>query len=249
MNDEIAHKAAIRLAEADLGVSERSLRNRILEPGGEEAYRAFLHKASELNSFQIKRCCSEVLSAFCTWTTDYEKRTKRPTHLGMRMLFKHEPWSLMRQASFVRVLSRQVRSGFLSDDIPTLASPTAKSLARAMCRCFLLETGYDSNIPGGWTSDFTPWDPSNLGVAYLFADDIGTPVGCASFENRLGRKRWMLGWVWFRPEARRKGHLSRRWNQLREIHGDFVLSHPLSDGMRSFLASKDPGAIPEETWT
>lgn len=89
-------------------------------------------------------------------------------------------------------------------------------------------------------------------VAYLFFDDRDTalttmrPVGACSFWYAPEASCWVLGWIWFHPLARRRGHLAAVWPIFRQQYGRFAVQRPLSDAMIAFLQRVDPAEIGEE---
>lgn len=102
--------------------------------------------------------------------------------------------------------------------------------------------------------DFVQWsengredDPDARG--HLFVDDGGTIHGACAFRIRRhdGGERWALQWVWVRPDARRSGILSARWNDLRRRYGDFHVEEPVSEAMQAFLACRGDSHLMERS--
>lgn len=94
--------------------------------------------------------------------------------------------------------------------------------------------------------DFVQWQ-SPKGISdqhahgYLFVNDSNVIVGACSFRYQISKsnqKYWALDWVWISPNERRKGHLNKRWEYFRKKFGDFLVSYPVSDQMKSFLERK-----------
>lgn len=94
--------------------------------------------------------------------------------------------------------------------------------------------------------DFVQWH-SPKGITdkdtrgFLFGDDAGAIVGACSFRNsniNESGKRWILDWIWICPKQRRVGHLAKRWEEFKSRFGDFYVSPPVSDAMKSFLAKQ-----------
>lgn len=95
--------------------------------------------------------------------------------------------------------------------------------------------------------DFVQWDPTARDVtahAYLFNDDTGLfghgaiAGACALMWRDGERPGWAMQWIWLAPALRRKGILSRRWEQLRKRFGEFYLERPLSPAMAQFAESR-----------
>lgn len=92
--------------------------------------------------------------------------------------------------------------------------------------------------------DFVQWGENMDGEldahGYLFTNERSEIVGACSFRDRSenGIQRWGLQWVWICPKERRSGHLSKRWQALREQFGDFVVESPVSDAMQAFLEKR-----------
>lgn len=94
--------------------------------------------------------------------------------------------------------------------------------------------------------DFVQWqsakgisDPKARG--YLFVNDKKIIVGACSFryqESKSKQKFWALDWAWICPTERRNGHWSKRWPYFRKQYGDFLVTYPVSDQMKSFLEKK-----------
>lgn len=80
---------------------------------------------------------------------------------------------------------------------------------------------------------------------YLFFDPneinnvIMRPVGACGFWYADEASRWVLGWVWLHPFARRSGHLSRTWPFFRQRYISFAIQQPWSDAMVAFLRKVD----------
>jgi hypothetical protein len=94
-----------------------------------------------------------------------------------------------------------------------------------------------------WESPTHDYDPDVNG--FLFADTNNVIVGACSFRKRTynDKEKWGLQWIWVCPKERRNGYLSARWNMFRERFGDFVVEHPVSDEMQSFLEKNGDSAL------
>ena len=114
--------------------------------------------------------------------------------------------------------------------------PTSPLLLRqeveTIARYFLREFRYDS----------IQFDQNDRGpyTAYLFADsDQSVWAGACCFRSRYFRDIDMeseaLQWVWLHPYLRGRGILTTCWKTLRDNHGDFYISPPVSPPMREFL--------------
>lgn len=72
---------------------------------------------------------------------------------------------------------------------------------------------------------------------YLFfkgsADDSAIrPIGACTFYKY---EKWELGWVWFHPYERDKGHFSKAWSYFEWKYGQFTVQRPWSRAMKFFL--------------
>jgi len=56
--------------------------------------------------------------------------------------------------------------------------------------------------------------------------------------------KWQLAWVWFHPFMRNKGHLSSAWDYFRKRFGNFLVTRPLSFGMKEFLEKHPSRLLP-----
>lgn len=68
-------------------------------------------------------------------------------------------------------------------------------------------------------------------------------IGVCLFEWKNYNKRpieWELSWVWFHPNERGKGHLSRDWEKLKNLFPGFSVKGPLNAAMDNFLKKNDP---------
>lgn len=52
-----------------------------------------------------------------------------------------------------------------------------------------------------------------------------------------------LAFVWFHPHFRRRGYLAESWPRIVKRWGPFIVQHPISDGMRGFLAKQKHGHV------
>ena len=86
--------------------------------------------------------------------------------------------------------------------------------------------------------DFVQWsdpkgdaDPHVRG--YLFIDSANVAVGACAFRWREdeGGSFWGMQWIWIAPKYRRAGVLTKHWNTLRQVHGDFYVEPPVSDAV------------------
>ena len=98
--------------------------------------------------------------------------------------------------------------------------------------------------------DFVQWHSKNgdsdpFVHGFLLTDTSGAIVGACSFRKKPDSQpiSWKLDWIWICPKERRKGHLAARWKLFRERFGDFGLSHPVSDEMKTFLAKNGDSAL------
>lgn len=95
---------------------------------------------------------------------------------------------------------------------------------------FKREFGYSFSQ---WSLD-PAHDPEPEG--FLFSDDAGRVIGAAAFRPQPDEPRpWRLDWIWFAPDHRRQGHLSREWGRLTQRFGIFDLTPPVSEAMQAFL--------------
>lgn len=63
-------------------------------------------------------------------------------------------------------------------------------------------------------------------------------IGACCFRKQIPKNApafWLLGWVWFHPFARGRGHLANAWPMFEERYGHFAIKHPLSPSMKNFL--------------
>jgi uncharacterized protein YozE (UPF0346 family) len=67
------------------------------------------------------------------------------------------------------------------------------------------------------------------GSAY---DSAIRPIGACTFYKY---EKWELGWVWFHPYERNKGHLSKAWPYFEWKYGEFTVQSPWSRAMKFFL--------------
>lgn len=105
-------------------------------------------------------------------------------------------------------------------------------------RLFRLETHYSFV---GWGAAY---ENDQKAQGFLMTRADGAIVGCAVFRWRHysdAPSAWALQWVWVCPAARRTGVLRARWSAFRSEFGDFVIERPISEGMRGFLDSVEPG--------
>lgn len=117
--------------------------------------------------------------------------------------------------------------------------------AVAWAGCWLKrEFGYDWAVfqPDVWQEP--GWREAFI---YVLNTDRGARVvgagGChrAEYSNLpLIRE---LAFVWFHPHFRRRGYLAESWLHITKQWGPFVVQHPISDGMRNFLAGRAHGCI------
>lgn len=109
---------------------------------------------------------------------------------------------------------------------------------------FKREFGYDFVQ---WQSEKGDKDPYVQG--FLFTDEPGAIVGACSFrrDDKMDNNDfWVLDWVWICPKERRKGHLAKRWERLRKRFGNFRLTFPVSDDMKTFLAKHRDSSLLDE---
>lgn len=92
-------------------------------------------------------------------------------------------------------------------------------------RAFKKEFGYDFTQWGDGYED----DPNAHGI--LFHEE-GVILGACAFRWR--GDHWGMQWVWFAPQARRKGILTKWWPRFVKTFGNFELEYPLSDAMAEF---------------
>jgi hypothetical protein len=76
--------------------------------------------------------------------------------------------------------------------------------------------------------------------SYLFFEDrisnyYRRPIGACSFDFDLDDNKWYLSWIWFHPYARRRGYLSKAWEDFKGLYGDFGIREPLSIAMHNFI--------------
>jgi hypothetical protein len=102
-------------------------------------------------------------------------------------------------------------------------------------RYLYLEQGYDR--PLGWD------DSEGESRAYFFTsrwslETITTiqPVGGIVFTRYPAPVGWMLLWCWIHPFSRGQGLMTDAWPTFKKEFGDFELQHPVSFGMKVFLA-------------
>jgi len=99
--------------------------------------------------------------------------------------------------------------------------------------------------------DFVQWQSENgdddpYVHGFLFTNEEGAIVGACSFRKRNKESielSWTLDWVWICPKERRNGHLATRWRTLRKQFGQFSLTHPVSDAMKTFLSKQGDLAL------
>jgi hypothetical protein len=99
--------------------------------------------------------------------------------------------------------------------------------------------------------DFVQWNTpprrgrtTEEGVGYLLCtpDAPVTIAGACAFRERA--EGWTMDWAWIAPRYRRTGLMRGHWPRFVERYGDFLLEHPLSDAMQSFVsANGTPGQM------
>lgn len=137
------------------------------------------------------------------------------------------------------------------------ASPkAAKSALEQTARNFKNELGYDFIQ----YSESEKHNSERLG-AYIFVEECtnndfvdNRVIGgiCFRFRDDYSEKwkelnGWALQWVYFHPNKRRRGTLSRCWSYFRQKYGDFTVEDPFSTSMYFFLAKNDfPRRVQQE---